>query len=103
MFSDIKDQSLNKIPMSDAKAYPSVNSPNGGGFNSEENLRWLTKKLATKPFIVGANDDEVNNAFGSNGEAGDGIYTKPGMFSIDGYVFKFARPEEISATSAPSF
>ena len=96
MFSDIKDQSLNKIPMSDAKAYPSVNSPNGGGFNSEENLRWLTKKLATKPFIVGANDDEVNNAFGSNGEAGDGIYIKPGMFSIDGYVFKFAEPEEIS-------
>ena len=105
MFQDIQDQSLNKIPISNAKAFPSVNSPNDGGFNSEQNMRWMTKKLATKPFIVGANDEEINNSFGLDGEAGDGIYLKPGMFSTDGYVFKLAKPEEISfdATSSSSF
>ena len=96
MFNDITNQSLNKVSMSNAKAYPSVNSPNDGGFNSEENLRWITKKMTTKPFIIGQTDEDVNSSFGQTGAAGNGIYMKPGVFSVDGYMFKIANPENIS-------
>lgn len=96
MFDDLNNQRLNKVPYADAKAYPSVNSPNDGGFNSEENMRWLTKALSTKPFIIGQNDDEVNKQFQSNGAAGNGVYTASGMFSVDGYIMKLAKTEDIS-------
>lgn len=96
MFNDLSNQELNKIPILDAKAYPSVNSPNDGGFNSEENMRWITKMLTTKPFIVGQTDEAVNNAFKSLGAAGNGVYTASGMFSVDGYVFKLAQTPHIS-------
>ena len=96
MFDDLNNQKLNKVPFTSAKAYPSVNSPNDGGFNSEENLRWIINTLTTKPFIIGKNDDIVNGAFGANGQAGNGIYTAPGMFSIDGYVIKLAQMQDIS-------
>lgn len=96
MFSDLNDTIMNKVPTSKAKAYPSVNSPNEGGFNSEENLRWLTKAVTTKPFIVGQRDSDVNRSFGYEGEAGNGVYIYPGFFSIDGYLGKVAKQSDIS-------
>lgn len=96
MFSDLNNQSLNKIPTNNAKAYPSVNSPNDGGFNSEENLRWLTKAIANKPFIIGQTDDDVNIVFDGHGEGGNGVYTTSGFFSIDGYIGKIAQQSDIS-------
>jgi hypothetical protein len=96
VFSDLNNQNLNKILLSKVKAYPSVNSPNDGGFNSEENMRWLTKAIANKPFIIGSNDDIVNSQFGSNGASGNGMYSAPAMFSIDGYLFKLANQEDLS-------
>lgn len=96
MFSDLNNQSLNKIPTSKAKAYPSVNSPNEGGFNSEENLRWLTKAIANKPFIIGQTDDDVNRSFGENETTWDGSTLMPGFFSIDGYIGKIADQTNIS-------
>jgi hypothetical protein len=96
MFSDLNDTIMNMIKTNEAKAYPSVNSPNDGGFNSEENMRWLTKAVTCKPFIVGQTDTDVNRSFGYVGEAGNGVYIYPGFFSIDGYLGKIAEQSDIS-------
>lgn len=96
MFSDLTDNSRNIVKMSQVKAYPSVNSPNDGGFNSEENIRWLVKKIIDKPFITGISDDDIENAFGSTGGAGHGEYIRAGMFNIDGYTVKLAKQQNLS-------
>lgn len=96
MFNDLITDNL--ISMSQVKASPSVNSPNDGDFNSEENARWATKKLTTKPFVVGQTEEEVaNNTFGNDMTiAGYSFYTGSALFSIDGYLFKLAAPGETS-------
>lgn len=96
MFSDLTNNSLNSINIGKVKAYPSVNSPNDGGFNSEENLRWLVKKILTKPFITGISDEDIKDAFAPTGGGPDGVYVNPGMFSSDGYTIKIAPTDYIS-------
>lgn len=96
MFNDLIADNL--VGMSQVKASPSVNSPNDGDFNSEENARWATKKLTTKPFVVGQTEKEVaDNSFGNDmSVAGYSFYTGSALFSIDGYLFKLAAPGETS-------
>ena len=96
MFNDLTNTSLNNIPLSDVKAAPSENSPNDGGFNNEENLRWLTKKLVSKPFIIGDTETELSSAFSATTDENGNDIIRSGMFSIDGYTFKLADPEHIS-------
>lgn len=96
MFNDLITDNL--VGMSQVKASPSVNSPNDGDFNSEENARWATKKLTTKPFVVGQTEKEVaDNSFGNDmAVAGYSFYTGSALFSIDGYLFKLASPGQTS-------
>lgn len=96
MFNDLITDNL--VGMSNVKASPSVNSPNDGDFNSEENARWATKKLTTKPFVVGQTEKEVaDNSFGNDmSVAGYSFYTGSALFSIDGYLFKLASPGQTS-------
>ena len=96
MFDDFSNQNLNTIKLNNVKAYPSVNSPNDGGFNSEENMRWLTKAVTSRPFIIGQTNEEVDAQFESQGAAGNGMYTASGMFSVDGYICKLANQSDIS-------
>ena len=96
MFDDLTNTSLNKIPLSDVKAAPSENSPNDGGFNNEENLRWLTKKLVSKPFIIGDTEAELSAAFSATTDEDGNDIINAGMFSIDGYTFKLGDPAHIS-------
>lgn len=90
MFDDIN--AVSKVELTQVKASPSVNSPNDGGFNSEENVRWANKKLTTKPFIYGKTEQEVSDSFGNSVAMGwYGAYNaNDAMFSIDGYLFKVA-------------
>lgn len=91
MFSDILSNQNNLMRMDMVKASPSVNSPNDGSFNSEENARWANKKLATKPFIVGQTEEDVAKSFGTDIRIGGySYYTGDSLFSIDGYLFKLA-------------
>lgn len=91
MFSDLTSNQESYMNMYMVKASPSVNSPNDGSFNSEENARWANKKLATKPFIVGETEQDVAKYFGSDVSGGGySYYTGDAMFSIDGYLFKLA-------------
>ena len=87
MFQDLSNSSLTYLDSNQTKASPSVYSENDGSFNSEENLRWATKKIAQKPFIVGKDTAEVNRSFTFSG-APYGAYIGEGLFNIDGYLFK---------------
>ena len=87
MFQDLSNSSLTHLNPDNTKASPSVYSENDGSFNSEENMRWISKKITQKPFIVGKDTAEVNKSF-SVGEAPYGAYIGEGLFSIDGYLFK---------------
>ena len=87
MFQDLSNSSLTYLNPDRTKASPSVYSENDGSFNSEENLRWATKKIAQKPFIVGKDTAEVNKSFTFSG-APYGAYIGEGLFNIDGYLFK---------------
>ena len=96
MFSDLTNSdSIKELGLSNTKAYPSVNSPNDGGFNSEQNLRQFIKSIATKPFIIGKTEEDVTKSFKTN-PSSFGIYFDSAMFSVDGYVFKIAPQEDIS-------
>ena len=89
MFQDLNNSSLTRLNPDNTKASPSVYSENDGSFNSEENMRWISKKITQKPFIVGKDTAEVNESF-SVREAPYGAYVGEGLFSIDGYLFKAA-------------
>ena len=96
MFSDLTNSdSIKELGLSNTKAYPSVNSPNDGGFNSEQNLRQFIKSIATKPFIIGKTEEDVTKSFKTN-PSSFGIYFDSAMFSVDGYVFKIAPQKDIS-------
>ena len=95
MFSDLTNTSNNAVSLNNVKAYPSVNSPNDGGFNSEGNLRWLAKRFNTKPFITGNSQSQIESSFTSDGGAGNGVYILPGMISLDGYTIKFSAQENL--------
>jgi len=71
------------------KSYPSVNSSNGGGVHSEENVRWLTKQFIKKPFIIQYDD---NNMAEFNYDGADLYAGKAtgGMVNIDGYIINTA-------------
>jgi hypothetical protein len=99
MFSDLANSnSIKEIELGGAKAYPSVNSPNDGGFNSEQNLRQFIKSVATKPFIIGDSEEDIAKSF-SIASSNYGMYFDSAMFSIDGYVFKLAKQDYISYDS----
>ena len=86
-----------QVELVNVKANPSVYSPNDGGFNSEENMRWAVKKLATKPFIIGETKDIVDNSLRMSIDRNT-LQTKlsGGMCSIDGYTIKIADKNNIS-------
>ena len=86
-----------QVELVNVKANPSVYSPNDGGFNSEENMRWAVKKLATKPFIIGETKDIVDNSLRMSFDRNT-LQTKlsGGMCSIDGYTIKIADKNNIS-------
>lgn len=99
MFSDLSNSnSIKEIELGGAKAYPSVNSPNDGGFNSEQNLRQFIKSIAIKPFIIGNSEEDIARSF-SIDSSNYGMYFESAMFSIDGYVFKLAGRDYISYDS----
>lgn len=87
MFQDLSNTDLTKISPERTKASPSVRSENDGSFNSEENLRWISRKITSKPYIVGKDTAEVNNSLKPSVSA-FGMYIGNGMFDIDGYLFK---------------
>lgn len=95
MFNDI--DKVCKLPLNQVKASPSVNSPNDGAFNSEENVRWANKKLTTKPFIYGKTEKDVARSFGSDVAYGwYGAYCNDAMFSMDGYLIRVADENNLS-------
>ena len=96
MFSDLNNSGdIKELVLSNTKAYPSVNSPNDGGFNSEQNLRQFVKSIATKPFIIGQTEEDVAKSFKTT-PSSFGIYFDSAMFSVDGYIFKIAPQSDIS-------
>ena len=58
------------------KAYPSVNSTNGGSIHSESNVRWLTKQFTKKPFLIPHDGNPEKDMFKMKGSAGgiNGVY-----------------------------
>lgn len=95
MFADLGKSELTKVSPDKTKASPSVYSENDGSFNSEENLRWTTKKIASKPFVVGEDTTKTSSALkASSGPYG--FYISEGMFNIDGYLFKVASDPHVS-------
>lgn len=68
------------------KAYPSVNSTNGGQIHSEENVRWLTRQFTKKPFIIPYTDNETFNEFWYEGAVLNAGRCNGGMVNIDGYI-----------------
>lgn len=95
MFDDLNKSQLTYSNPSQTKASPSVYSDNDGSFNSEENLRWMTKKMAQKPFIVGRDTEDVDSNLSTSG-APYGLYIGEGLFSIDGYLFKVSPDSNVS-------
>ena len=91
MFVDLEQENRKVVEAKQAKAYPSVNSLNDGSFNSEHNMRWFTKSLTTKPFVVGQEDETVNRSF----EKIDDVLNS-GMVGIDGYTIKLSTADTIS-------
>ena len=74
------------------KAYPSVNSTNGGSIHSESNVRWLTKQFTKKPFLIPHDGNPEKDMFKMKGSAGgiNGVYVDGGMANIDGYIVSIA-------------
>ena len=95
MFEDLSNSQLTYTNPNRTKASPSVYSDNDGSFNSEENLRWMTKKIAQKPFIVGKDTAEVNRSL-ETGEGPYGLYVSDGVFNTDGYLFKVSGSPNVS-------
>lgn len=95
MFQDIN--TINQLALNNVKASASVNSPNDGGFNSEENFRWANRKLTTKPFIFGETEEDVSKAFGSSVSVGwYGAYGTSALINLDGYFIKVANKDNLS-------
>ena len=78
------------------KAFPSINSTNNGAVNSEENIRWILKRICNKPFVVGFDDETIINSFIGNSGAGFGRYQQDGIANIDGYLVKISGQEHTS-------
>lgn len=93
MFQDLSNTSLTKISPERTKASPSVYSENDGSFNSEENLRWISRKITSKPYIVGKDTEDVNKSLVPS-VSSLGMYIGKGMFDIDGYLFKIEGGDE---------
>ena len=68
------------------KAYPSVNSTNGGQIHSEENVRWLTRQFTKKPFIIPYSNNEDFDEFWYEGASLNVGRSNGGMVNIDGYI-----------------
>lgn len=64
------------------RAYPSVNSTNGGQIHSEENIRWLSKQFVNKPFILPSNKDGFKYSY----DPSDLGSCTGGLVNIDGYI-----------------
>ena len=85
MFNDLGNTSLNPVYTQNVKAYPSVNSPNSGGFNDEINMKWISKKFTSKPFVV-----DKDTAFIKKKQTVDKLYISSGSVCIDGYMIRLA-------------
>ena len=95
-FPDLEQSVVDTLPCANVKASPSINSPNDGSFNSEENLKWTNKKLSQKPFIVGDTPEDVRNQFSIIENNGDSVKITGGLFSDGGYLFNINNTETIS-------
>lgn len=96
-FNDLdKNTPIDKIQAQQAKAYPSVNSMNDGSYNSEDNMRYLTKSLTTKPFVVGQTSSKVDNSFDKPNEIDE---VTSGMVGIDGYLMRLSKAGQVSFDS----
>ena len=84
------DRISNPLQYRWVKAYPSVNSTNGGGINSEENLRWLTKQFTQKSFLIPRPNSNTSNEFSYTGTVLNAGQATGGMANIDGYIFNIA-------------
>lgn len=71
------------------KAYPSVNSSNGGQIHSEENVRWLTRQFVKKPFIIQYDNNDMKE-FQFQGAVLNAGTTTGGMVNLDGYIINTA-------------
>lgn len=93
IFSDLYGKQYNgtvagRLIHTNTKAYPSINSTNGGNIHSEENVRWLTKQFTNKPFVISHVANYVDSAdpLTNTGGAGDGSYISGGLLNIDGWL-----------------
>lgn len=101
-FPELAASSVESLPCANVKASPSVNSPNDGSFNSEENLKWGNRKLSQKPFIVGKTPEDVRKQFVIADNDGDSVQISGGMLSYDGYLFNINSTETISYDKSTS-
>lgn len=96
IFNYFDESSIDSTPTGNVKASPSVNSPNDGSFNSEENLKWANKKLTQKPFIVGDTPEEVRKQLSIVRNDGDVLQMSGGKISSDGFLFNINDTANIS-------
>lgn len=85
MFDDLTNVSLNPIYTRNVKSYPSINSPNSGGFNDEINMKWISKKFTSKPFIVNPDTDFIKTK-----QTAKTLTVTSGSVCIDGYMIKLS-------------
>lgn len=85
MFNDLDNMSLNPVYTQNVKAYPSINSPNSGGFNDEINMKWISKKFTSKPFVI-----DTDTAFKKKKQTANTLYISSGSVCIDGYMVRLA-------------
>lgn len=96
IFNYFDESSVDSTPTGNVKASPSVNSPNDGSFNSEENLKWANKKLTQKPFIVGDTPEEVRKQLSIVRNDGDVLQMSGGKISSGGFLFNINDTANIS-------
>lgn len=93
------DEVCSNVKYTHTKAYPSINSTNGGNIHSEENIRWLTKQFTDKPFLIPniANETTSNYPLTNTAGAGNGLYISGGLVNVNGWLINLA--DSINNTS----
>jgi uncharacterized protein YjdB len=94
MFNDLENSSFGTVNTQNVKAYPSINSPNSGGFNDEINMKWISKKFIDKPFVI-----DSDTSFKKVSQAANNINITSGAVCIDGYMIRLAQAGKTSFDS----
>ena len=94
MFNDLGNSSFGTVNTQNVKAYPSINSPNSGGFNDEINMKWISKKFTDKPFVI-----DSDTAFKKESQSVNNINITSGAVCIDGYMIRLAQAGKTSFDS----